>query len=84
MPVHEPGRRLMHDIKLKFVQKRVGGHGGRSTNASLSLTSMIDFLIVVVVIRTATAGSQEATHVDRELTTRGRVFAVPLTSVGDG
>ena len=49
MPVHEPGRRLMHFIPLEFVQKKVTGHGGRSTNAGLSLTSMIDFLIVVVV-----------------------------------
>lgn len=49
MTIHEPGRRLMHAINLKFVQKKVSGHGGRATNAGLSLTSMIDFLIVVVV-----------------------------------
>jgi biopolymer transport protein ExbD len=39
----------MHHVQLKFVQKKVQGHGGRATNAGLSLTSMIDFLIVVVV-----------------------------------
>jgi len=49
MTIHEPGRRLMHAINLKFVQKKVSGHGTRATNAGLSLTSMIDFLIVVVV-----------------------------------
>ena len=49
MTIHEPGRRLLHDITLKFVLKKVIGHGGRPTNAGLSLTSMIDFLIVVVV-----------------------------------
>src|SRR4029079_18892417 len=49
MPVHEPGRRLMHHIPLEFVQHKVTGHGRRSPNAGLSLTSMIDFLIVVVV-----------------------------------
>lgn len=49
MTIHEPGRRLMHHITLKFVLKKVIGHGGRPTNAGLSLTSMIDFLIVVVV-----------------------------------
>lgn len=49
MPVHEPGRRLMHFVPLNFVHKKVTGHGSRSTNAGLSLTSMIDFLIVVVV-----------------------------------
>ena len=49
MPIHEPGRRLMHAVPLEFVQKKVGGHGNRAINAGLSLTSMIDFLIVVVV-----------------------------------
>ena len=49
MPVQEPGRRLMHHVGLKFVAKRVSGGGGRSVNAGLSLTSMIDFLVVTVV-----------------------------------
>jgi biopolymer transport protein ExbD len=49
MTIQEPGRRLMHAVPLKFVQKRVSGGGHRSTNASLSLTSMIDFLVVTVV-----------------------------------
>src|SRR5580658_4831633 len=49
MPVEEPGRRLMHHVGLKFVVKRVAGGGGRGVNASLSLTSMIDFLVVTVV-----------------------------------
>jgi biopolymer transport protein ExbD len=44
-----PGRRLMHAVPLKFVKKRVAGGGGRNVNASLNLTSFIDFLIVVVV-----------------------------------
>jgi len=39
----------MHGVPLKFVQKRVSGGGHRNTNASLSLTSMIDFLVVTVV-----------------------------------
>ena len=49
MPVHEPGRRLMHHVPLAFVRKKVEGHGARGTNANLSLTSMIDFLVVTVV-----------------------------------
>lgn len=44
-----PGRRLMHHVPLKFVQKRIQGGGGKGVNASLNLTSFIDFLIVVVV-----------------------------------
>ncbi|MBX3262055.1 MAG: biopolymer transporter ExbD [Labilithrix sp.] len=39
----------MHGIPLKFVQKKVSGHGQRATSANLSLTSMIDFLVVTVV-----------------------------------
>ena len=46
MTIAKPGRRLMHDVPLKFVQKRVAGGGHRSTNANLSLTSMIDFLVL--------------------------------------
>src|SRR5437879_8423246 len=49
MTVQNPGRRLMHHIPLRFVQKRVAGHGNRGVNAALSLTSMIDFLVVTVV-----------------------------------
>jgi biopolymer transport protein ExbD len=49
MAIHEPGRRLMHDVPLKFVQKKIGGGGHRNINAALNLTSFIDFLIVVVV-----------------------------------
>ncbi len=49
MTIHQPGRRLMHAIPLKFVQRKVAGGGGRATNANLSLTPMIDFLIVTVV-----------------------------------
>ena len=46
MAIHEPGRRLMHMVPLKFVQKKVGGGGHRSVSAPLNLTSMIDFLVV--------------------------------------
>src|SRR5689334_14312071 len=49
MTIAKPERRLMHHVPLKFVQKRVTGGNHRSTNASLSLTSMIDFLVVTVV-----------------------------------
>lgn len=49
MAVKQPGRRLMHHVGLEFVAHKVGGAGHRSTNAALSLTSMIDFLIVTVI-----------------------------------
>lgn len=49
MTIQQPGRRLLHAVPLKFVQKKVAGGGHRATNASLNLTPMIDFLIVTVV-----------------------------------
>ena len=49
MTIQQPGRRLMHAVPLKFVHKKVTGGGQRSTNANLSLTRMIDFLVVTVV-----------------------------------
>ena len=49
MTIAKPQRRLMHHIPLRFVSKRVAGGSHREINASLSLTSMIDFLVVTVV-----------------------------------
>jgi biopolymer transport protein ExbD len=63
MPVEEPGRRLMHHIGLKFVVKRVAGGGGRGVNAALSLTSMIDFLVVTVVFLLMTFSASGETPV---------------------
>jgi biopolymer transport protein ExbD len=57
MTVAKPGRRLMHHVPLGFVKKRVSGGSHRSTNASLSLTSMIDFLVVTVVFLLMTFSS---------------------------
>jgi biopolymer transport protein ExbD len=49
MTIHEPGRRLMHSVQLKYVQKKVAGGGQREIAAPLNLTSMIDFLVTIVV-----------------------------------
>ena len=47
--IHQPGKRLMHGVKLKFVWGKVMGHGTRSPNTNLNLTSYIDFLMVTVI-----------------------------------
>ncbi len=47
--IHQPGRRLMKHIQLRFVFNKVSGHGRRSGNASLNLVSFIDFLITTVI-----------------------------------
>lgn len=58
-PIHQPGKRLMHAIPLRFVQKRVAGHGGKSVNADLNLTSMIDYLVITVVFLLSNFGTAQ-------------------------
>src|SRR5258706_15253903 len=67
MSIHEPGRRLMHFVPLKFVQKRVGGKGGRALSASLNLTSMIDFLVMIVVFLLMTFSASGEIPVDKNV-----------------
>lgn len=47
--IHTPGRRLMHQVPLRFVQRRVSGGGGRAVTTSLALIPLIDFFIVVIL-----------------------------------
>lgn len=47
--IAKPGRRLMHAVRLQFVLKKVMGGGGHGVAASLNLTSMIDYLVTVVI-----------------------------------
>jgi biopolymer transport protein ExbD len=67
MSIHEPGRRLMHFVPLKFVQKRVAGGAGRSVSAALNLTSMIDFLFMVVVFLLMTFSASGEIPVDKNV-----------------
>jgi biopolymer transport protein ExbD len=65
MAIHEPGRRLMHFVPLKFVQKRVSGGGHRSVAAALNLTSMIDFLVTIVVFLLASFSASGEIPIDK-------------------
>jgi biopolymer transport protein ExbD len=67
MTIHEPGRRLMQAIPLKFVQKRLAGGGKRNVAAGLSLTSMIDFLVVTVVFLLMTFSASGETPVAKNV-----------------
>jgi biopolymer transport protein ExbD len=67
MSIHKPGRRLMHHVGLEFVEMKASGHGKRSTNAGLSLTSMIDFLVVTVVFLLMTFSASGETPVAKGL-----------------
>jgi biopolymer transport protein ExbD len=68
MPVSNPARRLMRQVGLEFVTKKIGGGGHRSTNANLSLTSMIDFLIVTVIFLLMSFSASGQTPVAKGLT----------------
>jgi biopolymer transport protein ExbD len=57
----------MRSVGLEFVAKKVAGGGHRSTNASLSLTSMIDFLVVTVVFLLMTFSASGETPVAKGL-----------------
>ena len=67
MSIKAPGRRLMHHVGLEFVEKKISGHGHRATNAGLSLTSMIDFLVVTVVFLLMTFSASGETPVAKGL-----------------
>jgi biopolymer transport protein ExbD len=57
----------MHHVGLEFVERKVSGGGNRSTNAALSLTSMIDFLVVTVVFLLMTFSASGETPVAKGL-----------------
>ena len=67
MAIHEPGRRLMHNIPLKFVQDKVSGKGHRATSAGLNLTSMIDFLVTIVVFLLASFSASGEIPIDKNV-----------------
>lgn len=59
MPVHKPGRVLLHHIPLAFVRNRVAGGGRKGVDVAIALVPFIDFLIVLVVFLLMSFGSRE-------------------------
>jgi biopolymer transport protein ExbD len=57
----------MGHIGLEFVARKVAGAGHRATNANLSLTSMIDFLVVTVVFLLMTFSASGETPIAKGL-----------------
>ncbi|EYF00713.1 ExbD/TolR family protein [Chondromyces apiculatus] len=47
--IHQPGKRLLKKVPLRFVWNKVSGHGRKGVSTSLNLTAFIDFLITIVV-----------------------------------
>jgi len=88
MPVAKPGKRLLHGIPLKFVQKRVAGGGHKGVNAELNLTSMIDYLVITVVFLLSQFGSQQQVQSSEnleipEVPHADAVTSAPIVSISD-
>ena len=49
MAIQRPEPILLHHVPLKFVRKRVTGHGRKSVDHQIPLIPFIDFLIVLVI-----------------------------------
>ena len=49
MPIQIPGPRLYSSIKLKTTANKLSKSGGRSVNAELNLTPMIDMFVVLTI-----------------------------------
>ena len=65
--IHAPGKRLLQSTPLKFVWKKVVGHGRRSPNANLNLTAYIDFLLVTVIFLLTTFSASGEIAVDKNV-----------------
>ena len=66
-PIGVPGRRLLHHISLKTVQKKVAGGGGRSLNMEIPLIPFIDFLLCIVCFLLASFSASGELPVDKNV-----------------
>jgi biopolymer transport protein ExbD len=62
-----PGRRLIHHVPLKFVQKKAGGGGHRAVNQELPLVPFIDFLLCIVLFLLASFSATGELPVDKNV-----------------
>ena len=65
--IHQPGKRLMHNVPLHFVWKKVVGHGARNVNEALNLTAFIDFLLVTVIFLLMSFSASGEIGVDKNI-----------------
>jgi biopolymer transport protein ExbD len=66
-PIAVPGRRLLHHVPLKFVQKKVGGGGQRSVNQEIPLIPFIDFLLCIVLFLLASFSASGELPIDKNV-----------------
>jgi biopolymer transport protein ExbD len=66
-PIGAPGRRLLHHVPLKSVQKKVGGGGTKAVNMDLPLIPFIDFLLCIVLFLLASFSASGELPVDKNV-----------------
>ena len=66
-PVSVPGRRLLHHIPLRFVQKKVAGGGQRAMNHEIPLIPFIDFLLCIVLFLLASFSASGELPIDKNI-----------------
>lgn len=66
-PIQTPGRRLMHHIPLKFVRRKVLGHGRRASNHDIPLIPFIDFLLCIVLFLLASFSATGELPIDKNV-----------------
>ena len=66
-PIEQPGRRLLGDIPLEFVRKKVAGHLRRSSNHEIPLIPFIDFLLCIVLFLLASFSATGELPIDKNI-----------------
>ena len=65
-PIAVPARRLLKGVPLKFVAKKVSGHGAKSLNHDIPLIPFIDFLLCIVLFLLASFSASGELPVDKD------------------
>jgi biopolymer transport protein ExbD len=66
-PIQTPGRRLLYAIPLKFVRRKVLGHGRRAANHEIPLIPFIDFLLCIVLFLLASFSATGELPIDKNV-----------------
>jgi biopolymer transport protein ExbD len=66
-PIGVPGKRLLHHVPLKMVQKKVAGGGGHSVNMEIPLIPFIDFLLCIVCFLLASFSASGELPMDKNV-----------------
>ena len=66
-PVGVPGRRLLHHIPLRFVRRKVLGHGVKASNHEIPLIPFIDFLLCIVLFLLASFSASGELPIDKNV-----------------